>query len=195
MCYNIYIMKKYCFLIVFAVMFAMFFSACEQKETVEYVYHSDSPLTTMTTEEIIPEDTYSEYMATYTSAETTESDSRNYYVPLPDGISADTGGNAFPTPDAHEISLPPKDTAAAITTAETEGDTEITETAGTEVAENENTEETAAAEVTEESSETKFTVPNLNKPPTDTAYRPEISEDALQTSVPDETESDGTIGE
>lgn len=180
-------MKKYCFLIV--IMSAMLFSACEQKENSEYVYHVSSPLTTMTTTKIIPEDTYSEYMETYTSVEFTESNSCNYYVPLPDIPSDDISVNTFLTAESYEIPSFSKDTAAAMVIVKPVDNSEMTETVVAEAGKNEN------AEVTEKNSETKFNVTNTNKPPFDTAYHPEISEDTRQTGLHDETPSDEITGE
>ena len=66
-------MKKYCFLIVSAasVLASMLLSGCQRDRTTTVIYTDvPSPLTQMTFSESLPPETYSEYMAAYTSADT-----------------------------------------------------------------------------------------------------------------------------
>lgn len=84
-------MKKYCFFI-FILALAASFTACQSRNAPREVLFVENPptLTTMTMTTSVPVDTYSEYMATYTRSETTEtSESRQRYS-RPDGFGADT---------------------------------------------------------------------------------------------------------
>ncbi len=116
MCYNIYIMKKYLFLPAFAAA-ALFLSSCNKDRTATVVYTDvPSPLTQMTYSESLPPDTYSEYMATYTS-ETETSSGRHYFSMIGGmGIYADTRVTAPPADFGGGIGSLKRDTAVATTT-------------------------------------------------------------------------------
>ncbi len=101
MCYNIFIMKKYCFFIAFA---AALLSGCKNDGTVTVIYTDvPPPLTKMSYEESLPPETYSQYMETYTH--TSETESLGYFQSLraAAGISADTGITA-PSADGADSS-------------------------------------------------------------------------------------------
>ena len=166
MCYNVYIMRKFCFFIIFT---ALFLCGCEKQQQPEYVFHENSPLTTMTTVTTVPADTYSEYMATYTPSETTDTDLYHNHLPRVHGVSADTG---MISPDKQQLSIPSKDTAVMETS----------------VPYDESTYE-----------KTTETVYSLERPPADTAYFHDISPIAPDTAptefVPPETESETSDSE
>ena len=175
MCYNVYIMRKFCFFIIFT---ALFLCGCEKKQQPEYVFHENSPLTTMTTITTIPADTYSEYMATYTPSETTDTDLYHNHLSRVHGVSADTGMISH---DKQQLSTPSKDTAVMETTQSEIG-------AETTVPYDEST-----------YGETTETVYSLERPPADTAYFHDISPIAPDTAptefVPSETESETSDSE
>lgn len=115
MCYNIYIMKKYCFLIAFSAA-AMLLSGCRRDRTTTVIYTDvPSPLTQMTFSESLPPETYSEYMATYTPE--TETSSNGYYLLgiAGNGIYADTAVTAPPADRGNGIGSLKRDTAVTIT--------------------------------------------------------------------------------
>ena len=124
------IMKKYnLFFGLCAVISAVMFSSCEENKGTRTMVYTEHPpqLTVMTQTTTTPADTYSEYMATYTTAET---GTTNFFVrPVMEGVAADTavGNNA-----AAVTTAPVTDTAAAPPRTETasppEAFAEITET-------------------------------------------------------------------
>ncbi len=149
MWYNITIMKKYLFFIIFA---AAFFCGCEQRnDAVEYIYDDYSPLTIVTTITEVPADTYSEYMETYTPASTTGTDVYYYHVspewehgmeiaPRPDMPAVFSDGNAMPDTamtmaTAPKAEKPVTETTSVTTAVPEENQTEETTTAGTTVPE------------------------------------------------------------
>lgn len=115
MCYNIYIMKKYCFFIAFASILIIL-TGCQSDRTATVVYTDvPSPLTQMTFRESLPPETYSEYMATY-SSETETSSGGHYFTMIGiNGIYADTGVTAPPADLGGGISSLMRDTAVVTT--------------------------------------------------------------------------------
>lgn len=171
MCYNIYIMRKFCFFIIFT---ALFLCGCEKEQPPEYVFHEDFPLTAMTTVTTVPADTYSEYMATYTPSDTTGTDVYYYHLPQLSGAAADTGMGSLTVPGAPQNAIPPMDTAVTVSVP-----------AETAVPSSENT----SSEFTETA-----TVYSLERPPADTAFYPEVSAISADTAptefIPSETETE-----
>lgn len=109
-------MKKYNLILgITAVLSAAILSACENKGTRTMVYTEPIPyLTTVTQVTTIPADTYSEYMATYT---TTVTGTPNYFaVPVLEGVAADTAMGNFPEPAVTHAPI----TDTAVTFPETE---------------------------------------------------------------------------
>lgn len=149
MCYNISIMKKYCF---FIILTAAFLCGCEGNNGVaEYVYEDYSPLTIVTTVTEVPADTYSEYMETYTPATTTGTDVYYYHVSpewehgmaiaqrpeMPEIFSdgnymADTAMTMAPAPKAEK---PITETASVTTAVPADEQTDETITTDTAVSE------------------------------------------------------------
>ena len=139
MCYNVYIMKRYClFIIIFSV---VFLCGCEKKNPPEYVYHNHTPLTIVTTATTVPADTYSEYMETYTPPSTTGTDVYYYksgHIPdghvgsfnidIPDMPSADTATRPekAPKPEFSADTI-----TSAVTTVPSDAETEATQSAST----------------------------------------------------------------
>lgn len=184
MCYNVYIMKKYCFLFIAAMLFVSVFSSCTPRKSVATVIYDDvpSPLTQVTTTIHIPEDTYSEYMATYTPPTTTGTDVYYYHLPNQGGINADTGAGTYILPDAPDNAAQPRDTAATRVTAES-----VSETGGTVTSVPEESESSEITLYTETAATYIF-----DKPHADTGFYPQVSADTAPTtpsvtSVPSES--------
>lgn len=191
MCYNIYIMKKYLFLPAFAAA-ALFLSGCNKDRTATVVYTDvPSPLTQMTYSESLLPDTYSEYMATYTS-ETETSSGRHYFSMIGGmGIYADTRVTAPPADFGGGIGSLKRDTAVTTTTVpvmETD-ETEETVTCVPIGSETDITEGTSA-----ETSETT-TGYTLARPKADTRVSAEatrVSADTAQTKFSSTTKASET---
>lgn len=105
-------MKKYNLILSFtAVMLAILLSACEDNNGTRTVIYTEPypQLTSMTQITTTPADTYSEYMATYT---TTETGTPNYFaIPSMYGVGADTFGTS---PETAVTAAPVTDTAVTI---------------------------------------------------------------------------------
>lgn len=86
-------MKKYCFFI-FIIALAASFTACQSRNAPREVLFVENPpnLTTMTMTTSVPIDTYSEYMATYTRSDTSETSESRYRYSRPDGFGVDGFG-------------------------------------------------------------------------------------------------------
>lgn len=190
MCYNIYIMKKYLFLPAFAAA-ALFLSGCNKDRTATVVYTDvPSPLTQMTFSESLPPDTYSEYMATYTS-ETETSSGRHYFSMIGGmGIYADTKVTAPPADFGGGIGSLKRDTAVTTTTVPVT-ETDETEEAVTCVPIGSET------DMPEETSETAETTTGytLARPKADTRVSAEatrVSADTAQTRLSSTTAASET---
>ncbi|MCX4257117.1 MAG: hypothetical protein OSJ54_09330 [Oscillospiraceae bacterium] len=115
MCYNIYIMKKYCFLITFCTA-AVLLSGCRRDRTTTVIYtDAPSPLTQMTYSESLPPETYSEYMATYTPETESSSEERYFSMIAGNRIFADTAVTAPPVDRGESINSLKRDTAVTTT--------------------------------------------------------------------------------
>lgn len=126
MCYNIYIMKKYCFFIVFCTA-ALLLTGCQRDSTATVIYTDvPSPLTQMTFSESLPPETYSEYMATYTADTETSSDGRYFSMIAGYGVYADTAVTVPPADRKGGVGSLKRDTAV-ITAVTTVPDNEIPE--------------------------------------------------------------------
>ena len=115
MCYNIYIMKKYCFLITFCAA-AVSLSGCRRDRTTTVIYTDvPSPLTQMTYSESLPPETYSEYMATYTPETESSSEGRYFSMIAGNRIFADTAVTVPPVDRGESIDSLKRDTAVTTT--------------------------------------------------------------------------------
>ncbi|MCM1023278.1 MAG: hypothetical protein NC395_04385 [Prevotella sp.] len=188
-------MKKYLFFTVSAAA-AVFLSACQRDRTATVVYTDvPSPLTQMTFSESLPPETYSEYMATYTSETETSRGGHYFSMLIGSGIYADTGVTAPPGIGGGLETLK-KDTAVATAPPVSEPDGEETVTCaptGTDVPTDTDTDITET-EVTEETT----TVTTLVRPKADTGISAfvtkvtGISADTSQTSLSSESETTDT---
>lgn len=194
MCYNIYIMKKYCFLIAFGAA-AFLLSGCQRDRTTTVIYTDvPSPLTKMTYSESLPPETYSEFMATYTPE--TEASSEGHYLSGIAGnrIYADTAVTAPPADRMKGIDFLKRDTAVTITVTsvpdtETPDESEETVTCVPNKSDPDDTEslsESTMSETTEAT--TRYT---LAKPKADTGISVKSTGISADTSLtePSETES------
>lgn len=185
-------MKKYCFLIVSAaaVSASVLLSSCQKDRTATVVYTDvPSPLTQMTFSESLPPETYSEYMATYTS-ETETSSGRHYFSMIfGSGIYADTGVTAPPTDTNIGIDALKHDTAVVTTVPETEN-TDGSEEIITCVPNSSETDTADSSETTETGETTSaFT---LARPKADTgvqAKATKVSADTSHTRLTSETDT------
>lgn len=183
--YNICIMKKYCFFIVFA---AALLSGCKNDRTVTVIYTDvPPPLTKMSYEESLPPETYSQYMETYTHTSETESLGHFRSLLAQNGIAADTGITApsvsFGDGSRHSlihdtaVSMPEKVTPG---TAETNAETSVpTETSVP--AEGEETVTCAIAPSEEETETVRGTAVTLSRPKADTLHSGSVSADTAPT--------------
>lgn len=169
-------MKKY--FVIFGIVFAaLAFSGCVGDSTRTVVYTDPVPyLTAVTVTERIPADTYSEYMATYTTTQPTGTDVYYYSVSRGNSLRADTGISAAVSADKSHNADIPRDTA--VTRALT--DKSVTETSllETSVPDGESSADTEVplSEETEQTSETtKHTMPP--RPSADTAAVQKVSAD------------------
>ncbi len=210
MCYNVFIMKKYCFFIAFA---AALLSGCTNDGTVTVIYTDvPPPLTKMSYEESLPPETYSQYMETYTH--TSETESLGYFQSLraAAGISADTGITA-PSADGTDssqygessrngaqgslihdtaVSMPTRVTADNTDGIGTNSETSVpTETSPP--AEEEET-VTCAPPPPEETVSSSETTVTLSRPKADTVHSGSISADTAPTRF-ESTESSSEASE
>lgn len=194
MCYNIYIMKKYCFLIAFGAA-AFLLSGCQRDRTTTVIYTDvPSPLTKMTYSESLPPETYSEYMATYTPETEVSSEGRYFYGIAGNGIYADTAVTAPPSDRGKGIGSLKRDTAVTITVTavpdtEIPDESEETVTCVPNMSEPDNTgslSESTMSETTKTT--TRYT---LAKPKADTGISVKSTRISADTSLtaPSETES------
>ncbi len=190
MCYNVYIMKKYCFLIAF-VLSAAVLSGCSVNKPATVVYtDSPPPLTAMTEITTIPADTYSQYMETYTPPTTTGTDVYYYHLPPSENIGADTGMYSILKPNPPQQDMLYKDTAATRnSTVSTEGSSEPAET--TAVRE-EGTGETTETQIPETAAPSAGTSYYPERPSADTGFSGMVSADTAHsaqsvTTAPPET--------
>lgn len=192
MCYNVYIMKKYCFLIVSAaaVLASMLLSGCQRDRTTTVIYTDvPSPLTQMTFSESLPPETYSEYMATYTSETETSSGGHYFSMRFGSGIYADTGITAPPADTNIGIDTIKHDAAAVTTVPETENTDSSDEiiTCAPNVSETDITDSSETTETAETTS--AFT---LARPKADTgvqAKATKVSADTSHTRLTSETDT------
>ena len=113
------IMKKYnLFFGILAALSALLLSSCEEVKGTRTVVYSERPpqLTVMTQTTTTPADTYSEYMATYSTTETTTT---NYFAAPMNGVAADTAVRNPAGTAATAVTTVPTDTAAASPNTET----------------------------------------------------------------------------
>lgn len=179
-------MKRYyfIFIIIFAAAVCAPLSGCKTGGTRTVVYTDDDPyLTTMTQVTTVPVDTYSQYMATYTPSESSDTNGGAPYAFFPDGLAADTGilgGASASFADGMLADMPPQDTAVTQVTAapeETSAETEVptvSDVSGT----------------TDEPAETITAAPpslptgiKIERPPADTFFLYTISADTRATAV------------
>lgn len=178
-------MKKYYFFIVFCA--AALLAGCNRDNTATVIYTDvPSPLTQMTLSESLPPETYSEYMATYTSETDTSSEAHYFSMIMGNGIYADTAVTAPPADHAGGMASLKRDTAIA-TSAATVPDTEITNEAEEIVTPVPNVSET---DISEPISETTSSDPSetsvgytLARPKADTGISTKATEIAADTSV------------
>lgn len=192
-------MKKLFFAFIF-ILGTVLLSGCSENNGTRNVIFIENPpnLTTMTFSTTSFVDTYSEYMATYSLSETTESGNSNT-VSRPPRVAPDTGFNHG---GIEQVS---RDTAAVFTYVVT---TEVTSftgnsetTAVTEVPESET--EITETSVVETTAETESTAVNStvttpadtmfrDRPKRDTVFSPQISADTVYSSS-SITENGGTL--
>lgn len=199
MCYNIYIMKKYCFFIAFALILILL-TGCQSDRTATVVYTDvPSPLTQMTFRESLPPETYSEYIATY-SSETETSPEGHYFTMIGlNGIYADTGVTAPPADFGGGISSLRRDTAVITTTVPesvTADESEEIVTCVTNVPETGETDTSESLSETAEASETAETTTayTLARPKADTGISVKSTRVSADTSAttPPQTDTDLT---
>ena len=195
MCYNIYIMKKYCFFIAFASILISL-TGCQRDRTATVIYTDvPSPLTQMTYRESLPPETYSEYMATY-SSETETSSGGHYFTMIGvNGIYADTKVTAPPADFGGGIGSLKRDTAVVTTTVPdsvTADESEEAVTCVTNVPEtyiSESLSETTEASETTETTETT-TAYTLARPKADTGISVKSTRVSADTSVSTKPKTD-----
>lgn len=171
-CYNICIMKKTFFALIFIFASAVLVGCSANGARTVVFTENPPPITTMTMTTTSFVDTFSEYMATYSAPEATEESSRGNpnTVSRPPRVSADTG---FDRSGMEQVS---RDTAAAFTYVVTDEVSSYTgsseTTAVTEVPESE-TESTATsvAETAPETENSTLSGTTSEKVPLDTVHR------------------------
>ena len=198
MCYNIYIMKKYYFFIAFASVL-IFLTGCQVDRTATVVYTDvPSPLTQMTFKESLPPETYSEYMATYSSETETSSEGHYFTMIGINGIYADTKVTAPPADFGGGISSLQRDTAVVTTTVPESmisDESEETVTCVPNVSEtdiSESSSETTDVSETAETTETT-TAYTLARPKADTGISVKSTRVSADTSVSAKPEADTTL--
>lgn len=168
-------------------MASMLLSGCQRDRTTTVIYTDvPSPLTQMTFSESLPPETYSEYMATYTSETETSSGGHYFSMMFGSGIYADTGVTAPPADTNIGIDTLKRDTAIVTTVPETENTDESGEIitcvpngSETDIADSSETTETTSA----------FT---LARPKADTgvqAKATKVSADTSHTRLTSETDT------
>lgn len=176
-----------------AALAAVWLSGCSDGTATVIYEEEPSPLTKMTFDTALPPETYSEYMATYTPTETTESNDERFYrrygvqadtgVTSPERVTADSGQTTLLRDTSPARSLGQgmvRDTAVtSVTTAPTESGESGTETCVT------GSETGSETEVT-------TTATTLARPRADTLGGGKISADTAPTSFVPETTSDTT---
>ncbi|MBP1561229.1 MAG: hypothetical protein J6C96_08320 [Oscillospiraceae bacterium] len=169
-------MKKY--FVIFGIVFAaLAFSGCVGDSTRTVVYTDPVPyLTAVTVTERIPADTYSEYMATYTTTQPTGTDVYYYSVSRGNSLRADTGISAAVSADKSHNADIPRDTAVTrALTDKSVTDTSVTETSLPDGEISAETEVPISEETEQTSETTKHTMPP--RPSADTAAVQKVSAD------------------
>lgn len=166
----------------------------------------DNPpnLTTMTMTTVIPSDTYSEYMATYTPEETYETDESRYSYSRPEGYGADTAFRG-----TRDTAAGYRDTAATAASSKKSKATAITEEStfrlSTEVPSSfsETVTETAAPVAEGEYTETAapvtergftYTRPTADRPQRDTMMSGGFTRDTMHSAERPEKITETTAG-
>lgn len=140
-------MKKYFYILTAAV---LLLSGCDENSSRQFMEYDPPRLTTMTTTIYIPEDTYSQYMETYTSTESETTNSDRYYrFRGANGVGADTMATVPTVGKVQGITADTPMTTTTTAPPETESETGSgsAETSATETPEDDEVTETVTATV------------------------------------------------
>lgn len=142
-------MKKYFAYFILTAAMTVTLAGCTVDPPVSTPVYTDNmpSLTAVPWTTSVPNDTYSQYMETYTETETSDSDAHFAYS-RPQNILMDTAAPFGRSPEEQGITAPPRDTMIVTSPPAADGQETYTETATVNDWENGDAEETSAAETT-----------------------------------------------